>query len=396
MAAMPAPLRRWLPPVAWTAGALLALFVALMNGAEDHGRVHGLRYFLPALAVLLPAGLLRRAPLPGLALMLACSCTATTTLHSAEQGYLWDIRYLQFLVIDLAVGFVAAHRPRRISVAGAAMALAVQVAVAVLHPLPADFLSQSPALIGLALLTAWLIGNSLRQRREVAAARNAQAAAQALTVERLRIARELHDMVAHTIGVIAIQAGAGSRIFHTQPARAHETLQAIEATSRETLAGLRRMLGTLRTPDADPGPDPADADPADPGAPPGLGDLDRLVASAGRAGVRVDVRTLGEPRPVPADLDLTAFRIIQEAVTNVVRHAATADCLVTVDYREAELTIEIVDSGHGAPEGGQGGQGYGLIGMRERVGLLCGELTAGPRAAGGFEVAARLPMPVGG
>jgi signal transduction histidine kinase len=207
--------------------------------------------------------------------------------------------------------------------------------------------------------------------------------------ERLRIARELHDMVAHSIGIIAIQAGVGRRVIETQPAEARNALTAIEATSRETLAGLRQMLGVLRRAEPGPGRGPLESAP-------GLADLGRLAATTRDAGVRVELRWLGPRRPLPADIDLSAFRIIQEAVTNVVRHAGTGHCRVTVDCREEELGIEVTDEGHGGapPAEGPGERGgFGIDGMRERARLLGGELTAGPRAEGGFRVAARLPVP---
>ena len=387
---------------AWSGVALtpLALAAALVNGAEDH-LVHGLRYLLPVLAVALPATLLRRAPLPALALMLAAAFTATTLLRSWEDGYLWDVRYLSFLIVDAAVAVITASRSWRIAAAATTMVLTTQAAALFVHPLRADFVAQTPVLLAMALFIAVLAGTAQRQRRERAAAQRANDAAQAITAERTRIARELHDMVAHTIGVIAIQAGAGSRLFHTQPAKAHEALDAIEATSRETLAGLRRVLGELRTTapphppgigrDALPGASPVpDAD-----ALPGLADLDRLAALAVSAGVRVDIRRRGEHRPLPADVDLTAYRVIQEAVTNVIRHAATAGCVVTVGQSDTEVSLEIIDDGRGATGHGPSGtgHGYGLIGMRERVELLDGDLTAGPRPAGGFVVTARLPLP---
>jgi signal transduction histidine kinase len=146
------------------------------------------------------------------------------------------------------------------------------------------------------------------------------------------------------------------------------------------------MLGALRRAEPDAAEHPAPLDPT-----PGLADLERLVAATMDAGVRVDVRRLGERRALPAELDLSAFRIIQEAVTNVVRHAATRMCRVTIDYRDEELAIEIVDDGRGCDVATAGG--YGIVGMRERAGLLHGQFTAGPRAEGGFRVQARLPLP---
>ena len=241
---------------------------------------------------------------------------------------------------------------------------------------------QLDVVVLLTTVIAWLAGHSVRQATLQAEVRRTQAQAQAAVTERLRIARELHDMVAHGIGIIAIQAGVGRRVIDTQPAEARNALTAIEATSRETLAGLRQMLGVLRRAEPGrpgrPGPGHGLLEPA-----PGLADLGRLAATTADAGVRVELRWLGPRRPLPADIDLSAFRIIQEAVTNVVRHAGTGHCRVTVDCRDSELGIEVTDDGRGgAPteEPGEGG-GFGIDGMRERACLLGGELTAGPRPA---------------
>ena len=234
-------------------------------------------------------------------------------------------------------------------------------------------------------IIAWLIGHSIRQAQAQAELVRAQAAAQATMAERLRIARELHDMVAHSIGIIAIQAGSGRRVFNASPGEACDALAAIEATSRETLSGLRRMVTGLRRAEPEPGAGPAPLDPA-----PGLADIDRLAAMTLDAGVQVDVDWHGSREPLPADIDLSAFRIIQEAVTNVVRHARTGQCRVAVDQRDGQLSIEVTDSGRG---GSMAGTGYGITGMRERAALLGGDFSAGPRPGGGFRVTARLPVP---
>jgi signal transduction histidine kinase len=349
-----------------------AMIAALPSGPQDPA---GRWLLLPAVLAILPVGLLRRRPLPALALMLVGSFAATATVHS------WELGYLQVLVNDLAVAFIAATRPRRIWITAAVMALGGQIASAS-YTDDSDLFARTVAFLVMAIIAAAMIGQSIRERREHMAALRSQAAAQAVTAERLRIARELHDMIAHSVGIIAIQAGVGSRVMDTQPAEARNALKAIEATSRETLAGLRRTVRALRR--TEPGPGSAPLDPA-----PGLADVERLVASTMDAGVRVDVRWRGERRPLPGDLDLAAFRIIQEAVTNVVRHAGTPDCRVTIDQRATELLVEIEDDGHG---GGVGG-GYGIVGMRERAALLGGRLTAGPRPDGGFRVEARLPLP---
>jgi signal transduction histidine kinase len=330
-----------------------------------------------ACVVVVSAGLLRRWPLLALVLLVAIP-VAASTMDAMRLGLV--LLVLFYAAAGIEVCFVAATRPRRISLTAALIVLAV----------PAVFLAeglelpeQLEVVVVLTTVIAWLAGYSLRQAAERVEARRAQAQAQAAVNERLRIARELHDMVAHSIGIIAIQAGVGRRVIDTQPAEARNALTAIESTSRETLAGLRQMLGVLRR----AAPAPADGPP---GPAPGLADLGRLAATTRDAGVRVEVRWLGPRRPLPADVELSAFRIIQEAVTNVVRHAGTGHCQVTVDCRDEELGIEVSDDGcGGAIEGG----GFGIDGMRERACLLGGELTAGPRASGGFRVAARLPVP---
>ncbi|WP_242904751.1 sensor histidine kinase [Actinomadura terrae] len=364
-------------PSVWTVLAWCgaALYPAALNLVVSHGAPGLTRVEIvpAALLTFVVVGLLRRHPLPAFTVLVfawGAACLVANTVAVA---------LLQMLTTDLAVGFVAANHQRRTSLITAGMAFVTQIATIGLFP-GTDVASRG-VLILVALVAAWTVGNSARERREHARELSEQATAQAVTAERLRIARELHDMVAHSIGIIAIQAGVGSRVIDTQPGEARKSLDAIEATSRETLSGLRRMLGALRRADT---PGTAPLDPA-----PGLADLDRLVAATADAGVRVDVHWRGERRPLPPDIDLSAFRIVQEAVTNVVRHAGTPACEVHVDYRDDELSVEIVDDGVGVADPGSG---FGLVGMRERVGLLKGVLTAGPRPGGGFRVAARLPL----
>lgn len=371
-------------PVAWSAlawgGAIafpFVLFVTLSMQSAESQEPTVLGLLLPAILTILPVGLLRRRPLPALALMLAGSFAATVTFPS------WEVGYLQVLADDVAVAFIVATRPRRIWITAAVLALSVQLGSAPYYTTASDTFATTVAFLVMAIVAAWMVGHSIRERREHSSVLRSQAAAQAVTAERLRIARELHDMIAHSVGIIAIQAGVGSRVMDTQPAEARNALTAIEATSRETLAGLRRTVGALRRAE----PDEAGSGPLDPAS--GLAHVDRLATSAMDAGVRVDVRWLGRRRPVPGDIDLAAFRIIQEAVTNVVRHAGTGECRVTVDHRDTEVLVEITDDGRG----GVVGAGYGIIGMRERAGLLRGRLTAGPRPEGGFRVEARLPLP---
>jgi signal transduction histidine kinase len=275
----------------------------------------------------------------------------------------------------LVVGLIAVTCGRRISVAVALGVLVGQLAVN--HAVVPDVL---------AVAVAWMLGHTVRQRREFAEARRVAAAARAVQDERLRIARELHDLIAHSIGVVTIQAGVGSRVFDRRPDEARKALTVIEDIGRQTLTELRGMLGTLRRAESGSA---AGSESVPPAPAPGLADLDRLVEQSRDAGLHVEVESHGERGPVPAGTDLSAFRIIQEALTNVARHAGADRCRVVVAQRPGELSIQIIDAGRG----GAAGPGYGLVGMRERVTLLGGTFQAGPRPEGGFRVAAALPLP---
>jgi signal transduction histidine kinase len=335
----------------------------------------------PALGCALVASalLLRHRPLTALAVMLGGS-VAAMALKPIMPANVLEIVITGAAGIEIC--YVAATRPRAVSATGAAM-----VGACLLIPGSPGGLDLAPlrGSAAVATIIAWLVGHSIRQAQARAELLRAQAAAQAVMAERLRIARELHDIVAHSIGIIAIQAGAGRRVFDTRPGEARDALAAIEATSRETLSGLRRMMTGLRRAELGPGPEPAPLGPA-----PGLADLDQLAAMTLEAGVKVDVDWHGSREPLPADLDLSAFRIIQEAVTNVVRHAGTSTCQVLISQQDGQLLLEVTDSGRGGPVAGTG---YGITGMRERATLLGGDFSAGPRPGGGFRVAARLPLP---
>jgi signal transduction histidine kinase len=343
-------------------------------------------------ALLVSAVLLRRWPLAALAVMLGGSVTALALRPRLTTAAV--VVGLLVCAAGLEICYMAATRARTVSVTGVAMAAGVGLLIPFLgvpYPLSGRIGSAGPHLITVAVplvvIIAWLIGNAVRQAQAKAELIRAQAATQAAMAERLRIARELHDIVAHSIGVIAIQAGSGRSVFDARPGEARDALAAIETSSRETLSGLRRMVTGLRRAEPEPGSWLAALSPA-----PGLADIDRLAATARDAGVRVevDVDWHGSREPLPADIDLSAFRIIQEAVTNVVRHARTDQCRVSISHQDGQLSIEITDGGRG---GSAAGTGYGITGMRERAALLGGDLSAGPRPGGGFRVAARLPVP---
>ncbi|MGW7522478.1 sensor histidine kinase [Streptomyces sp. NPDC054783] len=375
---------------AWAGGVLYVfLSLVLVSGAPpDSGPLLAVGA-LPALALLV--GVLRRTPLTALALTLFGATavvvvplrTTTASLTLSYQG-----QFLAYLAADLVLGYIVATCRRRVSVVAVALAFGVQLMAIGLFAHRPEFLILDGVVGLLAMAASCMLGLLSRERREHAVALRAQEVAEAVTAERLRIARELHDMIAHSVGIIAIQAGVGSRVIHTQPDAARDALRAIENTSRQTLSGLRRTLVALRQ--AEPGA--ATAEQTRPAPSPGLADVERLVAATAEAGVRVEVRVSGERRPLPADVDLSAYRIVQEALTNVVRHAGTGHCTVAVDYGDEELCVEVVDDGRGAAGDGSG-HGFGIVGMRERAALLHGRFSAGPRPEGGFRVVARLPLP---
>lgn len=376
--------------VAWAGGVSYLLVVGLLVGAAPRasGTVHGVGALL---AVSLLAGVVRRMPL--LALAMALFGSTAVVVGPPSSGYessaaSYQGQFLSYLAVDLVLGFIVTTCVRRVSIVAVAVSAAVQLLVIGVFA-HGDDLAVNAVIALLATTASCMAGLLSRERREHAVALRSQEVAEAVTAERLRIARELHDMVAHSIGIIAIQAGVGSRVIQTQPAQAHEALRAIEATSRETLSGLRRTLISLRRADRGGAP-PSEQSPLAPS--PGLADVERLAAATADAGVHVDVRLSGEQRPVPTDIDLSAYRIVQEALTNVVRHAGTGRCRVAVDYGDGELSVEVVDDGRGTTGNGSA-HGFGIIGMRERVGLLGGHLSAGPRPEGGFRVAASLPLP---
>ncbi|HEV3496901.1 MAG TPA: sensor histidine kinase [Actinomycetes bacterium] len=220
-----------------------------------------------------------------------------------------------------------------------------------------------------------------RQRRQAAERTRAEEARRRAGEERMRIARELHDVLAHNISLINVQAGVALHLMDEQPGQSRSALAAIKQASNDALGELRSVLDVLRQGDEGPPRAPAS----------GLAHLDSLVAGAEATGLKVTARVEGTPRPLPAGTDLAAFRIVQESLTNVTRHAGPATATVLVRYGPGDLTVQVDDDGRGPPATTSPG-GNGIRGMRERVAALGGELTTGPRPGGGFRVRARLPL----
>ncbi len=241
------------------------------------------------------------------------------------------------------------------------------------------------------VVAAWRFGDLVAERRahERALADRAarlerdreEEARRAVFDERVRIARELHDVVAHHVSVMGVQAGAARRVMTRQPARAAEALASIEETSRQAVVDLQRMLGFLRQEDE---PDALAPQPR-------LAQLDALVTEVGETGVVVEVSVAGRPRELPPSVEVSAYRIVQEALTNVVKHSTAGRVQVCLAYEPRAFTVEVTDDGDGRTEGAAAPGGHGLIGMRERIGLHRGQFHAGPLPTGGFRVRAAFP-----
>jgi signal transduction histidine kinase len=275
-----------------------------------------------------------------------------------------------------AVYTVASLRPRRVSLAAAAFTLTA-------IPPVADLSSWGNGTRGAfqvsLLAVAWAAGEVVRLRRAELAAIEARAE-RAVAEEQARIARELHDVIAHNVSVMVVQASAARDVFDDRPDRAREALGSIESTGRAAMAELRRLIGGVRSSgDDEVAPQP------------GLDRIHALVDQVQAAGLHVALTIEGTPRPLPAGVDLSAYRIVQEALTNVLRHARATRADVRLRYGDGAITVEVRDDGVGPPAA-LNGHGHGLVGMRERVALLRGEIELGAAPDGGFRVHAQLPL----
>jgi signal transduction histidine kinase len=317
---------------------------------------------------------LRKLPAwaPLAAYLLLASFTTGLLLSDGDAGPLP-------ILMMLATFLIAASRPAGEVIVGQVAAQSVLVVLLVGDVQGFDL----PDLIGtsIAFLAATLLGWGLQTRRrriEGFEVEQAEATRQAAADERLRIAQELHDVVAHSLGVIAVQAGVGLHVMDDDPAEARRALEHISRMSRSSLTEIRWLLGRVRNDDGTPAYSPA----------PGLGDLRRLVDEVGRTGLVVDLRVDGEADAVPPGVGLAAYRITQEALTNAVRHAHAGRAEVHVGLAPGVLAIEVLDDGRG---GTVDGGGHGLVGMQERAAVYGGTVDAGPGPSGGFRVQARLP-----
>jgi signal transduction histidine kinase len=329
----------------------------------------------------LPVAARRSWPLAAL-----CAGLAPETLLTVS-GYPSGVPSLAGLVLLFSV---ASHRGLAVALGGLLAALAAYTAGAVGGRVPASGWNDH-VMVVVVLVAVWGAGRSLRLRRayleelreravRLERARAADTRA-ARAEERSRIARELHDVVAHHVSVMIVQAAAARKVLSADPALAGEALSAIEQTGRMAMAEMRGIVGVLRTDGR-----------AELGPQPGVEDLPALVEQMREAGLPTRLLVEGRPRPLPAGVDLAAYRLVQEGLTNSLRHAGDgAEAVVTVRHRPRELDVQVEDDGVGEPDPAMR-SGHGLVGIRERVALYGGILSIGPRPGGGFEVRARFPL----
>ena len=306
---------------------------------------------------------------------------AAAALTSTQVGIWGDPQVIGASIAELCAlyGLTVWTSPRRFLLGTVAVTAAVLAAAAGPHTTLSSTTFVLLVVLAVMLLVRRVVGD--RERRAQLAERERDLAArEAVAGERARIARELHDVVAHSVSVIVVQAQAGPRLLG-EPAQVRDVFHSIETTGREALDELRRLLGVLRTRDEQ----------LPVGPQPGLDALQPLIQQLREAGLRVELRVEGEPVRLPPGIDLSAYRIVQEALTNTLKHAGPAEAEVTVRYHHSTLELEILDNGTGAPAR-VNGSGHGLVGMRERVALYGGSLEAGARNGHGFGVRARLPL----
>jgi signal transduction histidine kinase len=371
------------------------IIVALLLGAAqfeiwvrplfDNG-IPGSRAASTALfvAITVPLAWRRRAPILVLLVVVGTFLVGASLLPSSDQEPLEG-----FLAAILAFYSVGAHCEFRRALLGGAIGVGAIIAIDLSDGLLGSGGSHD---IGgwIALAIAWLVGRlvsqgrlealGLRDRARRLEHEREEKARLAVAEERTRIARELHDAIAHSVSVMVVQAGAAEQVLSVSPERAHDSLLAIQDTGRQAIVELRRMLGILRAQGEGPSLVPE----------PGLTALEALVAQVREAGLPVELTVKGEPKPLSSGVDRSAYRIVQEGLTNILKHAGPATAEVTVRYGDRALEIEVLDDGQGNSDGGPGG--FGLVGMRERAMLYGGVLESGPRPGAGYALRARLPL----
>jgi signal transduction histidine kinase len=369
--------------------ALVFVVVTLVsvNNQDITGQIHEAQFrdSITALLVAAPIAFRRTAPLTALAV--SCAAIFVHIVSHAPDG-------ATPLAVAVLIYSVAAWTPIHRAVAGLGILTLTMIGLGVFSDGEVEPIDVAFTLAMFAIL--WAGGVAMRARRESSDLRvhqatelartEAERAARAVAEERLRIAQDLHDVVAHSISVIAVQAGVGSHFLDTNPEKTRAALDAIGATSRGTLNELRRLLGVLRDDSGDANHLPA----------PTLAQLPHLVDDVARLGMPVELKVTGEPDIEHRAIEMSAYRVVQEALTNVLKHAGpTTHVEVEVDHLPDQLQVRVVDDGRGASVVANGVKQpsghHGLIGMRERVDVWGGSLVTGPKAGGGFSVVATFP-----
>jgi signal transduction histidine kinase len=369
------------------AAAITAMVIVDLSSPADASGVRPTDVWAVLLSLLqtVPLAFRRRAPLPTFLLIVTGVCVYYALGYEVTDGT---------LATFVGVYTVAAYEDRRRSLLALGILAAAMTWYWVFRAEPFD--PTTPIWIGILAVLSWSLGEYVKARRayttqvETLAERLDQAreleARQAVWQERARLARELHDLIGHTVNLMVIQAGAGRRTVSSNPAVAERAFQTIESTGREALDELDRLLGVLRTDEVEPELPPL----------PGLDQVQALADRFEDSGLAVKVSIEGQQVSLPRSLDQSAYRIIQEALTNALRHAGGAIAHVVVRYRDNQLELEVADDGsqsHEPQKHAAGGRG--LIGIRERVAMFGGDLDAGPRPGGGFVVRCRFPLTAG-
>jgi signal transduction histidine kinase len=374
-------MRRWLPrPVDLAAAAGLTVVTqvelwAVLDPALPRGALAA-TYVVGTVAVAWH----RAAPLPVLALALTALAVVPGALGvDPAVGLGWLVTAFTVMV---SAGYHARRPLLALAIALGLLALSIvlQKGVALSDIAFAWLLSGGAWLAGRAVASRTVRAELFEERAALAEQEAQWRAAAAVAEERLRIAREMHDVISHSISVMTLHVSGVRRLLRPDQVQERAALEAVERTGRESLAEMHRMLGVLRS-----------ADDAERGPAPGLDRLPELLDTARRAGLHAELSIRGTPRPLPPGIELAAYRIVQEAVTNVLRHAAARRLECTVGYGDARVELQVVDDGRGGAAAGRGG--HGLIGLRERAALYAGSVEAGPRPDGGYAVHAVLPVP---
>ena len=365
-------------------GAVASALIVLFSADADNAPTSPLWFAVPAIAiVVLPLLCRRRFPF---------AAPASVWVIAAALSFI-DGRLVVLPITVYVAGMVAAYLlgnlpDGRQACLGLAVTLVAITIIVVNNPDHAAGDYALPALFAI----AWLAGFALRSRAAHAEAAEQRAmwleqtreqdARRAIAEERARIARELHDVVAHSVSVMTVQTSAVRRLLTPEQEKERHALLTVEQTGREALAEMRRLVGVLRS----------DVHEAPALAPqPGLAEVGTLVAHAKETGLQVDLQIEGQPVRLPAGIDLTAYRLVQEGLTNAIKHASAEHAEVRVRYASGHVEVEVVDDGRGV-NGRSSSGGHGLLGMRERVSIYRGDLDVGPRAEGGFRLRARLPV----